>query len=132
MAQHDHSIRSPLSRAKGHGSDKHSAMHWIALRISSVPLIPLFVYFVTQVPFITSTDHQAATNWVAQPVNTIALIVFIFCAFYHAMLGMDEIIIDYIRSPGCKLVAVLLNKGLFFLCGVISIYSVLALSFGVL
>lgn len=131
MTEKMKSIRTPYAYARGLGSAKDGAKHWWMMRIAAVPMIPLFIYFLTQINHLCARDRAEFANWVAQPATSVALIVFILCSFYHACFGVEEIIIDYVPSQGQKAVALLLNKMFFFGLGVASLYAVLAISFGV-
>lgn len=104
--------------------------HWKVTRITSLPLAALFVYFITQADYIANGDREAFVNWVSQPATTGALVLFTLCGFWHAQLGMEEIIIDYVPSEKAQKAALLLNKIFFLLLGAASLYAVLALSFG--
>jgi succinate dehydrogenase / fumarate reductase membrane anchor subunit len=99
-------------------------------RLTSLPLIPLFFYFLTQTEHLAARDRMAFVNWVKQPLTAAALVVFILCAFYHARLGMEEIIEDYIPAPGQKSAALILNKMFFFGFGLAALYAVAMIFLG--
>jgi succinate dehydrogenase / fumarate reductase membrane anchor subunit len=130
MAQHQDSIRSPLAKAQGLGSAKSGVAHWWMLRISSVPLIPLFLYFLSEMEGLTSREQTNFIVWIEKPLNSLAIIIFIVCSFYHACLGIQEVIEDYIPSTGYKIAALLLNKMFFGGLGVACLYAVLYINFG--
>jgi succinate dehydrogenase / fumarate reductase membrane anchor subunit len=109
---------------------KDCTKHWWMLRLASLPLIPLFFYFLTQKEHLAARNRMEFVNWVKQPLPAGALLVFIACAFYHAQLGMEEIIEDYIPAPGQKKAALLVNKLFFSGLGLASLYAVLAINFG--
>lgn len=124
------SLRSPLGRARGLGSAKDGTHHWIVQRVTSVALIPLCLYFLWQLPQLVSADHAAVLLWIQQPVTAIALLLFIVTAFYHAALGLQVVIEDYVHTPFFKFGALLLNQLSFFFLGVAALYAVIRLSFG--
>lgn len=109
---------------------KGARSHWLLLRAMSLPLIPLAFYFLTQAEYMTTRSRMEFLAWAGQPVTAAALFVFVVCAFYHAMLGMEEIIIDYIPAKNQKALALLLNKVFFAATGLISLYAVLVIKFG--
>jgi succinate dehydrogenase hydrophobic membrane anchor protein len=79
--------------------------------------------------FLASTERMEFIKWLKKPVASIAVILFVLCSFYHACLGMDEVIEDYIPSTRAKTVCLILNRMLFFVLGVTAVYSVLAIGF---
>lgn len=124
------SIRSPLGRARGLGSAKDGTHHWIVQRITAIALIPLSLYFLWQLPHIVNPDHGDLLEWIEDPVVAIALLLFIVTAFYHAALGVQVIIEDYIHNEFFKISCLILNQLTFFVLGVTGIYAVIRLSFG--
>lgn len=129
MTKNNDSIRTPLGRARGLGSSKEGTHHWWMQRVSSIALVPLSLYWLCSLKHITDTDQMAFTAWLGQPVNGIAAILFIIAAFYHAMLGLQVIIEDYVHGEGMKLASLLLNKLVFFALGAVCIFAVLYINF---
>lgn len=109
---------------------KDCTKHWVILRATSIPLLPLFLYFLSQSSALLSADRAAFNEWLASPIPSIAVPVFIICAFYHAMLGMDEIVEDYVPShTQCQALKVI-NRLFFAACGIVSLYAALDIAFG--
>ena len=104
--------------------------HWSVTRLTSLPLVPLFLYFIAQGEYLTTRSRMELISWVKQPLATGALLLFIICAFWHARLGMEEIIIDYIPSKNVQALTLLVNKFFFIILGAACVYAVLAISFG--
>lgn len=123
------SIRSPLGRARGLGSAHDGTHHWILQRVSAVALIPLALFFLSQLPEITSADYTAFRDWIRQPLTAIALLLFIICSFYHGSLGLQVIIEDYVSNAGRKFALLLLNKLTFLFLGFACLYAVIAINF---
>jgi succinate dehydrogenase / fumarate reductase membrane anchor subunit len=104
--------------------------HWTITRLTSLPLVPLFLYFIGQSEYIMTKSRPVFITWLKEPLTTVCLILFIICGFWHAKLGMEEIIIDYIPSKGAQMLTLWVNALCFFLLGAASLYAVLAISFG--
>ena len=130
MSNNQSSIRSPLGRARGLGSAKDGTNHWIMQRLSALAMIPLILYFLTQLDSITGSDVYAFRAWAGQPLVAVALISFIVASFYHATLGLQVIIEDYIHHEGVKIAFLALNKIFFFFLAVAAIYGVIAVKLG--
>lgn len=127
----DHPIRTPLGRAKGLGPAHGGTHHWWMVRMTSIPLIPLFVYFMFQMKDLTNPSRLDLIRWVSQPDTSIGLIVFVLCAFFHASIGLDEIIADYFSKTRAKaMTLMLLNRMFFVSLAVTSIYAVVYINFG--
>lgn len=106
-----------------------SITHWKLTRITSVPLALLFFYFLAQAEYLASRSPAVLISWIKAPFNTFALLVFVVCGFWHAQLGMEEIIIDYVSSDRRQKLCLCLNKLFFFVLGAACLYATLAISF---
>jgi succinate dehydrogenase / fumarate reductase membrane anchor subunit len=123
-------LRSPLGRALGLGSAKEGADHWWAQRLTAVALIPLALWFVASVIALAGADHTKVVDWLASPLSAIIMVLLIGATFYHAALGVQVVIEDYIHAEGVKFAALVLNKLICFALGVAGIFAVLKIAFG--
>ena len=124
------SLRTPLGRVRGLGSAKEGVTHWWAQRLTAIALVPLILWFVVCLLSIAHADYEAAVEWVSQPLNTVLLVVLLFSVFYHAQLGMQVVIEDYVHAEGAKLISLLLMKFILVLLGVSAVLAVLRIAFG--
>ncbi len=88
MSNHFH---SELYKAKNLGASS-GFHHWWMQRMTSILLIPVTLWLMLQFKLF-SGDLKLI---LAPMHNFIAAIIFVACAFYHAKLGMQVIIEDYI------------------------------------
>lgn len=123
-------LRSKLGRAKGLGSAKHGVGHWWFQRLTAVALIPLTLWFIANILCtLTARDITTVMAWFASPVNAFLLASMLVALFYHAKLGLQVIIEDYIKCP-CGKYALLLGNVFFCFGGAsLSIIAVLKLHF---
>lgn len=122
-------IRTPLGRARGLGSAKDGTHHWWMQRVSAVALLPLSLYWLTCLPCLTSRDYPAFISWIGDPFVAIAALMFIAASFYHAMLGVQVIIEDYVHAEGCKIACLLVNKLAFIFMGFACFFAVIYINF---
>ena len=125
------SLRSPLGVARGLGSAKDGTHHWIMMRLTSILLLPLSIYFICNARyFLPPVDEYVnLITQISDPVMSLCLVLFILAGFYHAALGVQTIIEDYVHGEGVKITLLFLNKIGFFTLGVIAIYAVLYITF---
>ncbi len=124
------SIRTPLAKVRGLGSAKSGTSHFLWQRITAIILIPLTWWFIYSLLHIANGGSQELViAWMASSANAAALIIMLMAVFYHAALGMQVIIEDYIHCPSIKLSSLLLNAVLMFAFAIISILAVLTLHF---
>lgn len=123
-------FRSKLSIARGLGSAKSGVMHWWLQRVTAVALIPLSIWLVTAlVSVMLSPDLLVIIRWFSSPVNTVLLVSLLFAMFYHAKLGLQVIVEDYIKCPYAKYSLLLANSFFCFGLGALCIVAVLKLHF---
>jgi len=98
--------RTPLARAKGLGSAKSGTGHWWMQRVTAVALIPLSFWLIKFLGLSLTAPYQQTVDWLASPVNTICIIAWIIAVFYHAALGLQVVIEDYVAAEGAKIVSI--------------------------
>ena len=122
-------LRSPLSRVKGLGSAREGTSHFWHQRLTALLLIPLVLWIgfcIAALPL----DHETLVNWVSQPIITVALVLLIIALFYHAQLGLQVVIEDYISSHARRTVILLLSNLFCLLFGIVGVVAVLKISLG--
>ncbi|MBI1214360.1 MAG: succinate dehydrogenase, hydrophobic membrane anchor protein [Alphaproteobacteria bacterium] len=123
------SIFTHIHKARGKGAAKDGVHHWWMQRVSAVLLLPLCVYFACQARHIATPDYGHFTHWLGRPSIAVPGILFIIAAFYHASLGVQVIIEDYVHGEGKKIFLLLLNKLSFFCLGIACIYAIAFVNF---
>ena len=116
-------LRNPLKNARGLGSAKDGTGHFIVQRITAIALIFLSIYAVGLIISLIGDDYATVRASVANPCNAIVLVAFSIAMFWHAKLGMQVIIEDYVHTPFYAATLHLLN---IFVCALAAIASVLA------
>ena len=105
------SLRSPLGKARGLGSAKEGSKHWWLQRLSAVALIPLSMWFAVSVMTYASADYQSVLQWIHSPIITVLFLLLIVALFYHAQLGLQVVIEDYVHLEWLKISVIRLSLG---------------------
>ncbi|MEO1137365.1 MAG: succinate dehydrogenase, hydrophobic membrane anchor protein [Pseudomonadota bacterium] len=71
---------------------------FIIQRATAALMIPLGAWFLIGVVSHLGADYAAARSWLAQPLNSILIALFVTIGALHMRIGMAEIIADYIHS----------------------------------
>ena len=124
--------RTPLGRVRGLGSAKEGVQLWWMQRLSALALVPLSLWFVWAVIAHTGADHVAIVAWLHWPSNAVLLILLVAASFYHAQLGLQVVIEDYVHHEGLKLASIVAVKLLAALLAAGTIFGVLRIAFGVI
>jgi len=121
-------MRSPLGRAIGLGSAKEGVEHWWLQRITAVALVPLSLWFVIAIIRLVSADSDGVRDWVANPLPAIMLVLLLIATFYHAALGLQVVIEDYIHAELTKLGLVVVVRLGCFALAVAGMFAVLSMA----
>ena len=123
------SLRSPLSQARGLGSAKEGTAHWWAQRVTAIALVPLALWFVASLLSLIGADHATTIAWIGAPVPAVLLILLLTATFYHAQLGLQVVIEDYVHNEGLKLASILFVKLVCLVLGLAAVFGILKLAF---
>ena len=104
------SYRTSIERARNHGSAKEGVTHWWHQRLSALLLIPLTIWLIGMIGVAVGGDYETVTAWLARPWNTVAALLFTWMLFYHAQLGIQVVVEDYIHTRWLELSIQLLVK----------------------
>ncbi len=125
------SLQNPLARVRGLGSAKEGTHHWWSQRLTAIALAPLSLWFSYSFAVTMPTvDYQTAIAWLNQPLNAILMLLFIVSLYYHAVLGLQTIIEDYIESEWQKIGCLILVKFLVWIAGLSAVLAVLKIHLG--
>jgi succinate dehydrogenase / fumarate reductase membrane anchor subunit len=130
MADKAVSMRSTLGKVRHLGSAKEGVHHWWMQRLTALALVPLVIWFVISVAGLAGMDHAAAVAWISSPAVAITLVLLIAATFYHAQLGLQVVIEDYLHNEGVKLAALIAVKFAAIVLGVAATFAVLKIAFG--
>ncbi len=120
-------MRSPLGRARGLGSARAGAHHWWMVRLTSLALVPLTLWFLCAMVRMVGATRDDVASWMAGPLPIVLMIALVIATFHHMQAGLQVVIEDYIDTDWLRLGSILLVKGLSLLLALACIVSVLRL-----
>lgn len=92
------SLRDPLAKARGWGSAKDGVGHWWVQRLTAVALLLLSPWFVLFALGLIGADQYTVRMTLAQPLNASLMLAFVLSLFWHAQLGLQVVIEDYVHG----------------------------------
>ena len=123
------SLQNPLAKARGLGSAKDGTGHWWAQRTSAIALVPLVIYVVYLLVSLAGADYSTIRLTIAQPWNAVLLILFFATAFWHARLGLQVVIEDYIHARWLEISLMIAVKFTFAVLGLAAIVAIGRIAF---
>ena len=123
------SLRSPIGRVLGLGAAKEGVSHWWSQRVTSVALVLLCLWFVASLLGMPMSDYDRVVTWIAQPLNTVLLLLLIATLVYHSLLGVQVVVEDYVHHHGLKIATMLLLTFAHVAVAAVAIFAVLRIAF---
>ena len=117
-------LQTPLKRARGLGSAKDGTHHFIVQRITALALVPLALWVIWLALALVHADYAHARAIVHHPFAAIWLTAFVIATFWHAQLGLQVVIEDYVHSRWLEVTAQIAVK---FFCVAGALTCVLAI-----
>ena len=106
---------------------KNYANKWIMQRLTAVILIPLTFWFVYQCVLLSNYEYDQIKAFFLSKINTSLFLILIIAMLYHAKLGNETIVEDYVTSVNLKKITKLfisIITYLFMILTTISVYYI--------
>jgi succinate dehydrogenase / fumarate reductase membrane anchor subunit len=92
-------------------------------------LAPLTLWLVASVAQWPGTGYEQFVAWVSAPWNTVLLLAFACLGFFHASLGVQVVIEDYVHVEWIKILAIIVAKLILGLAAVAAVFATLRIVF---
>ena len=81
---------------------KNYTSKWIMQRLTAVILIPLTFWFVYQCVILSNYEYDQIKSFFYSKINASLFFILIIAMLYHAKLGNETIVEDYVTSVNLK------------------------------
>ena len=99
-----------IGRVRGLGSSKHGAGHWLQQRFTAIGNLVLIPWLVISLALLPAYDFPTLHAWAASPLTATLLALICVNTFYHARLGVQVFLEDYVHEEGNAFAAAALVK----------------------
>ncbi len=123
-------FRTPLARVRGRGAAKSGTEDFWLQRVTSIAGIPLTIMAIGICMLLLGRNQAAVAQILGSPAVAVIMILFVVCITVHMKIGMQEILVDYVPDESMKLTLLLANTFFCWVVGLISVYAILKMSFG--
>ena len=104
---------------------KNYTIKWIFQRVTAVILIPLTFWFVYQCVLISNYEYNEIRAFFLSKLNASLYFILIITMLYHAKLGNETIVEDYVKSHRFKKITKLSISALTYICMIITTISLI-------
>ena len=104
---------------------KNYASKWIMQRLTAVILIPLTFWFVYQFVLLSNYEYYQIKAFFFSRINALLFFILIIAMLYHAKLGNETIVEDYVTSVNLKKITKLFISVLTYLAMILTAISLL-------
>lgn len=100
--------------------------HWKHQRITAVVNMPLMLWLVWSVVGMQAEgwSYDVFTNWLSAPVNAVLMGMAVLSVFYHAALGLQVVVEDYIHDQKHQKIKLVMIKMFFIAMAVLCLFSI--------
>ena len=123
-------FRTPLKEVSGLGSAKTGTAHFVAQRLTATALVVLGIWFLVFVLSLLGADYVTATAAVAKPWNAVPLVAFLVAMFWHAQLGVQVVLEDYVHHSLLALFVQTAARFIAVLGAIVSVFAVARIALG--
>jgi succinate dehydrogenase / fumarate reductase, membrane anchor subunit len=123
-------LRTPLSQARGLGSAKEGAEHFMIQRLTGLGNLFLVFFLIYTVFKLAGANYVEVRAYFHSPLASSLTVLLLLSASYHMKIGMQVIIEDYVHGEAAKLALLTLNVFYAAFIGVTGVLAVLKLSLG--
>ncbi|NJA06795.1 succinate dehydrogenase, hydrophobic membrane anchor protein [Methylococcaceae bacterium WWC4] len=99
----------------------HPVRHWLHQRLTALLLIPLTVWLLLWFDKLPHASHAETKAWLLQPLNGLAVSLWVLLTVYHAALGIQVVLEDYVSNPKLRRTAIGAVHAVFGILGLLAL-----------
>jgi succinate dehydrogenase / fumarate reductase membrane anchor subunit len=119
-----------IGRVRGLGAAHHGPHHWLVQRFTAIGNLVMMSWLLASFVLLDDFGHASVVEWLTQPITATAMILLVISLFWHARLGLQVVMEDYIHDGGSKFALIALLNLATIGGGAFAIFSVASLAFG--
>ena len=93
-----------IGRVRGLGSAYQGAHHWLLQRYTAIGNLVLVSYLLTSLALLPSHTFTTMHDWLSGAVPSTAVALLVISLFWHARLGLQIVIEDYVHDAANKFI----------------------------
>lgn len=98
-----------IGRVRGLGAAREGTHHWLLQRFTAAGNLLLGLWLAVSLLLLPNLNYASVVEWISRPVPATAVALFVISTFWHARLGMQVMIEDYVHGANRFAAIVALN-----------------------
>ena len=119
-----------IGRVRGLGSAKGGSHHWLLQRFTAIGNLLLVLWLIASILMLPSLEYAAVREWLVRPVPATAMGLLLISTIWHARLGMQVAMEDYVHEHGNKFALLALLNLAAFASIAFGLFCVIRLALG--
>jgi succinate dehydrogenase membrane anchor subunit len=122
--------RTPIAKVRGLGTARSGLQHWKMQRLTAIANVLLVLWFMFSAMALSGSGYDQVRAWLASPVTASLAVLLIISTFYHARLGLQVVVEDYVHHEGLRVASLAAIALLVLALAVACIVAVLSVAVG--
>lgn len=119
-----------IGRVRGLGSAHSGAHHWLVQRFSAIGNLVLGLWLIISLVTLPDYDFKTVREWISGGIPATAMALLVISAFWHARLGIQVLIEDYVHEHANKFACMALLNLSAFAGAAFGLFSIVRLALG--
>lgn len=119
-----------IGRVRALGSAHSGTHHWLVQRFTAIANLVLGLFLLFSLEGLGDWTFATVSAWAARPVPATALALFVVSSFWHARLGLQVLIEDYVHDHANKFACMALLNLAAVAGAAFGLFSVVRLALG--
>ena len=119
-----------IGRVRGLGPAHEGTHHWLLQRFTAAGNLIAVGFLVVSFVLLPDFSHVTVTAWARQPLVATMLALMVVSVFWHARLGLQVMVEDYVHDTAPKFAAIIALNLLAFAGAAFGILSILRIALG--
>jgi len=119
-----------IGRVRGLGSAHSGAHHWLVQRFTAIGNLVLGLWLIISLVTLPDYDFKTVREWISGGIPATAMALLVISVFWHARLGLQVLIEDYVHEHANKFACMALLNLSAFAGAAFGLFSIVRLALG--
>lgn len=121
---------TPLGRVRGRGSAHSGSHHWLIQRFTAVGNLIALGWLLVSLFLLSDFSYGSMIDWLSRPVSAAMIALLLISTFWHARLGVQVMIEDYVHTSANKFAAFAALNLMTFAGAALGLLSIVRIALG--